>query len=819
MSKHKQLIKTVILSFFFSFMMLFEVSSQIFPPVGMHGSGTSNDPWQITNYSHLRALADYVNAGNGDSTNGKYYKLMNDIDLSGDTNWEPIGEYNNAQSSIVYFQGNFDGNCKVIQNIKIYRPTEYDIGFFGVAYNANIEKLGVENCNIIGGKYVGSLVGYNNNSTISNCYVIGIVTGNDNEVGGLVGLNHNNSTISNSYAICNVTGNGSLGYIGGLVGYNSSSTIYSCYATGDVNGTSEVGGLVGINYNSIISNCYATSNVSGLQDVGGLVGWNHDAVHSIISNCYATGKVIASGRTYSFAGGIVGNNRYDATIYDCVAANDSIIAISGTYINRVVGFSSGGYTGSIYNNYAFDSMVIQRNGLPQTITDSSAYAGVGKSLSTFQSLAFYATATNWHTGAWDTAVWDIREGETLPFLRWQEINCDAIFTITATAKGNGNITPNGDVFVNYRDNQTFTFSANNCYEIDSLWIDSIYLPESIAMGNYTFKNVVKNHTIEVSFKLKRYSSTVSASSCLGVPYYFGGQDLTRAGVYYDTLQTVHGCDSIIELVLAINPTYFTSVSASICKGDTYNFLGKLLTATNIYYDTLQSVHGCDSVIELTLMVNPTYFTPVSASICKGDTYNFLGKLLTAADIYHDTLQSIYGCDSVIELILTFKPIPNIEIIAITDNFCNDDFLVLQLITDGDSFLWNTGSTENEITVTKSGVYFVTSSINDCKDTAYYIIEECPCLTWIPNTFTPNNDGINDIFKPIISCSETLKEYKMYIYDRWGNLIFRSSDYSMGWNGEDNRGKIFATGVYLCVIEYVNSKNERIVKNISVTLLL
>jgi len=89
--------------------------------------------------------------------------------------------------------------------------------------------------------------------------------------------------------------------------------------------------------------------------------------------------------------------------------------------------------------------------------------------------------------------------------------------------------------------------------------------------------------------------------------------------------------------------------------------------------------------------------------------------------------------------------------------------------------------------------------------------------YIPNAFTPNSDGLNEVFKPEISCFETLKSYKMHVYDRWGNIIFQSSDYAAGWNGRDNKGGDCAMGVYSCVIQYTDSKDKKFVKNISIRL--
>ena len=147
----------------------------------------------------------------------------------------------------------------------------------------------------------------------------------------------------------------------------------------------------------------------------------------------------------------------------------------------------------------------------------------------------------------------------------------------------------------------------------------------------------------------------SATICQGDVYndvHFA--DLTQAGVYYDTLQNRNGCDSVICLTLAEYPQIpITNYSDTICQGYTFtdNHITNL-TLTGIYYDTLQNVNGCDSVIKLTLTVNPTYITPIRDSIYAGNSYNFFGKILTAGGIYYDTLQTINGCDSIIELTLT-----------------------------------------------------------------------------------------------------------------------------------------------------------------------
>jgi len=165
------------------------VSAQTWPPFGVSGQGTALDPWQITTITQLTQLASYVNAGNGLQTAGKYYKLMNNVDYHSSIHisalgWSPIG---NLAVGNAIFQGNFDGNGKVVSNIWINRDQTGYIGLFGYVSSAHIHDLGVEIYQtIIGSQYVGGLIGQADHSIIENCYVTGNVTG-ISFVGGLIG--------------------------------------------------------------------------------------------------------------------------------------------------------------------------------------------------------------------------------------------------------------------------------------------------------------------------------------------------------------------------------------------------------------------------------------------------------------------------------------------------------------------------------------------------------------------------------------------------------------------------------------------------------
>jgi len=307
--------------------------------------------------------------------------------------------------------------------------------------------------------------------------------------------------------------------------------------------------------------------------------------------------------------------------------------------------------------------------------------------------------------------------------------------------------------------------------------------------------------------------------CEGGTYTQYGFNTSVSGTYYDTLQNIKGCDSVIVLNLKVINKDTTFISDTICEGNTYSKFGFNASDTGIYMQNLLNRFNCDSTVILHLSVIPQLDTVfISDSICEGETYKKYGFNASTTDIYVKNLQNRFNCDSIVVLDLKVNPKPYVEISATTENFCEKDFIELEITTNGTAFSWNTGSTDNPIIIYKPGVYLVTVFWGDCEEKASYTLEECPCLAYIPNTFTPNGDGVNDVFQPSLSCYETLKSYRLSIYDRWGNLIFWSLDYAIGWDGTTYKGGACAEGVYNAVIAYTTSKDEHVVKNIAITLL-
>ncbi|MCQ2321414.1 MAG: PKD domain-containing protein [Bacteroidales bacterium] len=162
-------------------------------------------------------------------------------------------------------------------------------------------------------------------------------------------------------------------------------------------------------------------------------------------------------------------------------------------------------------------------------------------------------------------------------------------------------------------------------------------------------------TQNVSVSIMVHPNTEShpnISICPDDVYSFFGQDLNEPGSYNYTTTNQFGCDSTVYLTLEHYETYETPMVRSICNGDAYDFFGQQLTTAGQYQHTLESVHGCDSVIKLTLRVNPVYEYDIERSFCAGSYYPFNGQNITQPGDYTYNGQTVLGCDSIVHLHLS-----------------------------------------------------------------------------------------------------------------------------------------------------------------------
>ena len=118
-----------------------------------------------------------------------------------------------------------------------------------------------------------------------------------------------------------------------------------------------------------------------------------------------------------------------------------------------------------------------------------------------------------------------------------------------------------------------------------------------------------------------------------------------------------------------------------------------------------------------------------------------------------------------------------------------------------SYVWSTGSSQSTITVTQPGTYWlrVTDNFN-CTGRDTIIVNPKQCLEgfFIPNAFTPNKDGKNDIFRPLLF--GVVSQLKFTIYNRWGQLIYQTTELGKGWDGKVS-GRDTDTDLFVWTCEY------------------
>ena len=247
-----------------------------------------------------------------------------------------------------------------------------------------------------------------------------------------------------------------------------------------------------------------------------------------------------------------------------------------------------------------------------------------------------------HYEACDSAVWDLGDGREIPAT-------DAELAVVYARSGHYTVTLRAYM------------QGGKCVDAVSQTIDvvgrerHIHLAKSICSGDYfdfngryltesgRYTDTIRSgkclevHTLDLTVN-STYKFREHAFICKGDQYNFRGEILTKSGIYRDTLISTQGCDSIYELILNLVPAYVIETEATICDVESYNFRGKKLRHEGIYYDTLSTGQGCDSIYRLKLNVLPTLRVDTTyTQICINDTVHFGRQVITQSGIYYDTI--------------------------------------------------------------------------------------------------------------------------------------------------------------------------------------
>ena len=162
-------------------------------------------------------------------------------------------------------------------------------------------------------------------------------------------------------------------------------------------------------------------------------------------------------------------------------------------------------------------------------------------------------------------------------------------------------------------------------------------------------------TLQLSV-LPTLSRSIDVQICNGTSYDFNGTLLNQSGTYYDTLTASTGCDSAVTLNLLVINQLTSTISQIICYGDSFLLHGNYYSQSGTYVDTLVAAAGCDSIVTLQLLVSNQLLTTLTQSICLGDSIIYNGVYYTQPTSIIDTLIASTGCDSIVTFNLTVNTI-------------------------------------------------------------------------------------------------------------------------------------------------------------------
>ena len=285
-------------------------------------------------------------------------------------------------------------------------------------------------------------------------------------------------------------------------------------------------------------------------------------------------------------------------------------------------------------------------------------------------------------------------------------------------------------------------------------------------------------------------------------------------VTYNYVLTANGCSNSQSITVVVNPsaTMSSSLTGTVCSGRLYKYTPLSATAGTTYAWSRAAVTGITNTAATgTGSISETLTNSTQAPI--NVTYVYT---LTAN-----------GCTNTQNLVVTVNPTPA-KLIITADGptvFCKEESVVLRFNpTNTGTYQWYqdgvpvSGATATNTTVYTAGSFtaIVTNAYGCASDPSTAMLVEVPCEIGIslPDIFTPNGDGSNDKIKPIVPGIHTFSFFR--VYNRWGNLVFESTDPDAAWDGS-YKGEMQPQDSYSYVIEGYNFRNELIRKQGTITL--
>lgn len=352
--------------------------------------------------------------------------------------------------------------------------------------------------------------------------------------------------------------------------------------------------------------------------------------------------------------------------------------------------------------------------------------------------------------------------------------------------------------------------------------------------------------------LQSVEHEITADLCAGEVYEFAGDEYFGAGTHTATFTAANGCDSTVTLNLNVYESVQVQEAYTICEGDSVLVNGNYVSSAGLYTAQYQTVNGCDSLVEVQVQVltSPEIWVE-DAEICTGEHVQleaFGGNqyqwypadglscidcpnpIASPAQTTTYTVTSAGCMDAVVSTQITVQVHELPEVEAGEDRSITYGQPLALTAPPATNDLYISWETPNEVicddcpneveVMPEESVEFRLTVINEwgCEGTDELFVEvRTECIEkdfFIPNIISPNGDGSNDYFYVEPQIQSNLRYLR--IYDRWGELIFSSTDFGDKWDGRF-RGQALDPGVYVYYMEAIcpNSRPFTKVGNITV----
>lgn len=243
------------------------------------------------------------------------------------------------------------------------------------------------------------------------------------------------------------------------------------------------------------------------------------------------------------------------------------------------------------------------------------------------------------------------------------------------------------------------------------------------------------------------------------------------------------------------------------------------TTDTLYTVLLTDAQGCSGVDSFRIRVNsyPDFLFPPDTLLCDNNTLHINVDQSNPAATYlwqngstssnflvsqpgnYQVTVNINGCSTSKKNVISYNLSPSVNL-GKDSVKCNEDVIVFDISFPNASYLWQDGKTSPFYQIQNAGIYFcsVETGCGVARDTIIIKNEVCECLVDAPNVFSPNGDGIHDIFNVFTKCRPV--EFLLQIFNRNGQVIFTSNTLAIGWDGKyQNKPAPIGTYYYLIKI--------------------